>query len=327
MAKTKVMRFLLLFLILGLIFAPFYLLRSYFAIGFKFINTDYSKLKSKDGITSVLILGKGGEGHTAPDLTDTIINIFVSQNSKKLSLLPLPRDIWIPEIRAKINSAYYWDKQRENKNYELTRLAVEGVVGKRPDYLVVVNFSMFKDLVEALGGIEVVVENSFVDNKFPIPGLEEDLCDGDKTYGCRYETIQFEEGLQTMDGETSLKFVRSRNSEGNEGTDIAREARQQKVIAAIKNKTLSSEIILEPKSIISVLNSVLNNVETDFDIESAIVLARVLLDSKDNVHSLTIPEDFLEVSKNIYKYDYQYVFIPRNGNWSDFSTTLPNQIY
>lgn len=327
MLKKKVFKFLLLLLVIGLTFLPFYLLRSYFILGYKFLYPNYSHLRSDSGVTSILILGKGGEGHTAPDLTDTIINVFISKDSKKISLLPIPRDIWIPEIRAKINSSYYWDRQRENIDYELTKLSVVGVTGIEPNYVVVVSFSMFEDLINVLDGIKVDVENSFVDNKFPIAGLEEDLCDGDKSYACRYETISFEKGTQTMDGETALKFVRSRNAKGGEGTDLAREARQQKIITAIKNKIFSKEIILNPKKISMVINSVLGNIETNIDLDSAIVLVRLMLDSKDNVQNISIPEGFLTVSQNSYKYDYQYVFIPRNGDWTNFSTTLPAQIY
>lgn len=334
MLKKKVSKTFLLLLVIILVGLPFFLLRNYFVLGYKFLYPDYSKLKSKNGVVSVLILGKGGEGHTAPDLTDTLINVFISQKSKKISLLPLPRDIWIPEIRAKINSAYYWDKQRENEDYELTKKSVESVTGMSPDYVIVVDFSMFENLVDALGGIEVEVETSFVDEKFPILGKEEDLCDGDeqgssssRLYACRYETVQFDSGNQNMNGATALKFVRSRNSEGNEGTDLAREARQQKIINAIKDRILSEEILLSPKKISFVLNSVLSNIETDIENDTAIVLARTLLESKDNIQNLSISEELMVVSNNSYKYDYQYVFLPSGGSWKEFSEWLAGLVY
>lgn len=327
MLKSKVFRIFLLIIALVLTALPFYLLRSYLVLGYKFLYPDYSRLKSNQKVTSILLLGKGGEGHTAPDLTDTLIDIFASQKSKRISLLPIPRDIWIPEIRAKVNSAYYWDKQRQNSDFELTKLAVGGITGVTPDYVVVVDFSMFKDLVDALGGIEVVVDNSFVDEKFPILGKEEDLCDGDKTYACRYETIGFEKGEQTMDGETALKFVRSRNAQGDEGTDLARETRQQKIIGILKNAIFSMDLVTDPNRAFSVLDSALTNIETNLDIEAAVVLARVLFDSKDNVENLSIPEEFLVISNKSARYDYQYVFLPMGGKWEIFSTTLRGQIY
>lgn len=327
MIKRKVSKVFLFSLILALTVLPFYLLWDYFVLAYKFFYPDFSKLKSESGITSILVLGKGGEGHTAPDLTDTIMDVFISVPNKKISLLPIPRDIWISETKAKINSSYYWDKERGNENFNFTNNSIQLITGYKPNYMVVVDFNMFKDLVNALGGIDVMVENSFTDQKFPIPGRENDLCSGDRTYACRYESISFEKGIQKMDGETALKFVRSRNAEGDEGTDLAREARQQKVIEAIKNKVLSQNVLLNPRRLSAVISSVSNNIETNIDFDTAIILAKLVYDSKDNIQSLLIPEDFLTVSNNSYKYDYQYVFIPRTGTWKDFSITLPNQIY
>lgn len=327
MLKNKIFKIFLLSLIIVLVFLPFFLLRDYFLLGYKFLYPDYSKLNSNKGITSILVLGKGGRGHTAPDLTDTIIDVFVSYDSKKLSLLPIPRDIWIPETRAKINSSYYWDKERKNTGYELTKLSVKTITGIEPNYIVVVDFNMFEDLVNALGGIDITVENSFIDNKFPIAGKEEDLCSGDKTYACRYETLRFNQGKQLMDGEVALKFVRSRNAQGDEGTDLAREARQQLVIEAIKEKLLSKEVLLNPERISNLINSISSNMETNIDTEAVLVLARLVFDSRNNIKNLSILKDLLAVSQNSYKYDYQYVFIPRSGNWQEFSTSLQTLIY
>lgn len=326
MMKKKLLKVLILFLVIFIVILPFYLLRSYFVLGYKILKPDYSKLKTDSGVTSILVLGKGGEGHTAPDLTDTIIDIFVSQDKGKISLLSIPRDIWIPETRAKINSSYYWDKQKGNSNYELTRSSVKSVTGINPSYIVIVDFNMFEDLVNALGGINVDVENSFTDNHFPIEGKENDLCNGDRTYACRYETISFEKGVQLMDGETALKFVRSRNADGDEGTDLAREARQQKVIDAIVAKAASSETLLKPQRISNIFNSVISNIETDIDTDAALALAKVLYDLRQNVQNLAIPEDYLIVSNGSYKYDYQYVFLPRSGNWLILMTWISSSL-
>lgn len=321
MGKRKVVLLFLLILSV-LLFLSFFFLRSIF-----FSEFDYGRLKSSNGITSILILGKGGEGHTAPDLTDTMMVVYLNQNSKKINILSLPRDIWIPAIRAKLNSAYYWGKQKSENNFEIVNTSVEGITNIPVSYTAVIDFSLFKDLINSLGGINVNVENSFVDTKFPILGKENDLCDGDKLYLCRYETIFFEKGVTNMDGEIALKFVRSRNSEGDEGTDLAREARQQKVIEALKGKVLSKEILLNPKKIQEIYNITNSHIETDLDRNSLLILGRLIFESKDNINFISIPESFLEVSQNLKKYDYQYVFIPKSGNWIDFFTTLPNQIY
>ena len=104
-------------------------------------------------------------------------------------------------------------------------------------------------MIDFIGGVEVNVENSFIDKEFPITGKENDLCNNDLEYKCRYKIISFTKGVSSMDGQTALNFVRSRHAEGSEGTDFAREKRQQKVIEAIKNKLISFGKKTRPKSI------------------------------------------------------------------------------
>jgi LCP family protein required for cell wall assembly len=265
-------------------------------------------------------LGKSGVGHDAPDLTDTIIFSSISHKKNDLVLLSLPRDIWVPEIRAKLNSAYFWGNQKENGGgLILSKAVAEKIVGRPIHYAVVVDFSGFKDLIDTLGGVNVMVENSFVDEKFPISGKENDECGGDLEYKCRYETVKFESGGQIMDGETALKFARSRNAEGDEGTDLARAKRQQKIIEAIKNKLLSWEVISSPKKLTDALAVLRENTETDIPDSAGAVLARRIFQTRDQMVSLSIPDGFLLNPPISGKYDNLYVFIPAAETWKEFN--------
>lgn len=288
-------------------------------LGATIFGTYYSipKLNSS---TAILILGKGGVGHTAPDLTDTIMISNLNVDSKKISFVSLPRDIWIPEIRAKINTAYHYGgfKMAKDSVYSVTNIPV--------NYTVVVDFSLFRDLIDGLGGINVDVDNSFVDQKYPIEGLENDLCNGDKTYSCRYEVLDIKSGKQTMNGELALKYVRSRNAKGDEGTDLAREKRQQKVIAAIKEKLLSTNLLLNPKAVLNLYTIVLSHVETDLDRNSLLSIGKFLLESRSNINFINFPESMIQVSQNDKKYDKQYVFIPKGGSWKDLQEWIKNSI-
>ena len=208
---------------------------------------------------AILVLGKGGEGHTAPDLTDTMMLVNLNPDSNKVSILSLPRDIWIPAIRAKLNTAYHYG------SFGLASSSVSSVTGITPNYYVVVDFSLFKDLIDTVGGINVEVANPFTDEKYPIVGKEDDLCNGDKLYKCRYETLHFVQGKQLMNGETALQFVRSRNAVGDEGTDIARERRQQKVIEALKTKLLSTQVLSNSKVLMNLYDIIMSHLETNID--------------------------------------------------------------
>lgn len=283
-------------------------------------------LKSESNITSILILGKGGVGHTAPDLTDTIMLASINSLKKKTTLLSLPRDIWVESTRAKLNSSYYWGKKNNNDGFGLATETVNEIVGIKPQYVAVIDFSIFKDLVDAIGGIDVNVETAFVDEKYPIAGKEEDLCGGDKEYKCRYETLDIKAGLIHMDGELSLKYVRSRNAEGDEGTDLAREKRQQKVISAVKDKILSYEVILNPRILKSLYNIAISHIETDIEIQTFYALARDIFKTKDNIVFLSVPENILKVSQGEKRYDRQYVFVPASGSWEELKKWIREKI-
>jgi len=291
---------------------------SYIGLVGDFIFTPTQKIQTREDRTNILILGRGGEGHEAPDLTDTVIFASVTHINPSLSLVSLPRDIWIPELRAKLNSTYYWGNQKkEGGGLILTKSTVESIVGQPVHYGLVIDFSGFMRIVDVLGGVEVDVERGFVDEKYPIEGKEDDECDGDLEYKCRYETIRFEKGAQTMDGETALVFARSRNAEGDEGTDLAREIRQQKILAAIQTKTLSSEVLFSPKKILSVWDVVRGSVETDIDVSVGAILARRLVQTRKQIESHVLSDDLLINPPIQYRYDNLYVFIPKAGNWEE----------
>ena len=283
-----------------------------------FIFAKDSKVESIRGRTNILILGKSGEGHAAGDLTDSIIFTSISLKDPTISLFSLPRDIWVPAIRAKVNSAYYWGGvKQEGGGLILAKSTVEEIVGQPVQYGLVIDFSGFTRIIDVVGGIEVDVENAFVDEKYPIPGKENDLCDGDKEYKCRYETISFQKGIQTMGGETALKFVRSRNALGDEGTDIARTARQQKVLLAVRQKVLSSKVLFSPKTLAGIWKVVRESVETDISPESGAVLARHAISAREKINTFVLLEELLVNPPISPRYDDQYVFIPAAGDWSE----------
>jgi len=290
----------------------------------RFIKITESKVKSQDERVNVLILGKGGEGHAGGDLTDTIILSSISMTGKTADLISIPRDVWVPEIRAKVNSAYYWGNKKPEfgGGIVFAKKNIEVISGLPINYALVLDSSSFKDIINALGGVNIDVASSFTDSLYPIEGKENDLCDGDKEFKCRYETIHFEKGETYMDGTEALKFVRSRNGDNGENTDIAREARQQKIISAIKNKILSKSTLLNPFKMIEVWNVVKSYVETDMDLPSMIVLGKKIIEIDGNMVTSTIPEGILINPPKSQKYDYQYVFVPKSGSWNELQSWI-----
>ncbi len=255
---------------------------------------------------NLLVLGIGGGDHQSPDLTDTII--FVSLNTKKdtITSLSIPRDVWVPKLSAKINSAYH------TGGLPLAKSTVSEFLGQSVHYGLVLDFSTFVKAVDQIGGIDVEVENTFTDSQYPIAGLENDLCGGDPTYACRYEEIRFTKGTTHMDGATALKFVRSRHSlDPVEGTDFARSKRQSQVITAFQKKLLSS-----PKSFSSLYNLAVSSVVTDIPKNQILPLGNFLFKNREHsLRSYTLNEpEHLYNPTNMLPYGAQWELVQKTSN-------------
>lgn len=92
---------------------------------------------------------------------------------------------------------------------------------------------------------------------------------GAKYFSCRYEHIHFDRGVMHMDGETALKFVRSRHGTSGEGSDFARSARQEKIIQALRDKILSIETLTNPQKLKELLNVLGKSIDTDISLKDA----------------------------------------------------------
>lgn len=318
--------FLLCFVIfigVGVYFFHKFDIKYYFNIAENFLNPKLNKIASQDGRTNILVMGVGDAGHEGENLTDTMLFVSISLDKPSITVISIPRDLWIPEIRAKINAAYFWgDKDTpyfSNKNFPggkigFAKSITQEVLGVPINYGVVLNFSAFEKIIDDMGGIDVEVENSFTDKFYPIAGRENDTCGGDRLFSCRYETVTFNKGLQHMDGATALKFVRSRHADGVEGGDLAREARQQKVIDAIKRKILTRDVLLNLQTDLKLWNDFNNSLVRDFDDSTAAILARLIFNSQSLINKNIIPNNLLYMAPAGKTYDWQEVLIPVDGN-------------
>jgi len=216
-------------------------------------------LKSYNNHVNILFLGIAGTDHEGPNLSDSIVVVSYDLKKNHLTTISIPRDVWSAALQDKINSAYaYGEAKKIGSGFTLAKAEVETIVGQPIHYAMAVNFSQFEDLINFIGGVDVNVEKTFDDYAFPIPDISDSLSCGHseddiqkfadsypseeeiwKYFPCRYEHIHFDAGMDHMDGQTALNFVRSRHAVGSEGTDFAREKRQQKVMEAVKNKLIA----------------------------------------------------------------------------------------
>jgi len=297
---------------------------------FSFLEDPEENLVFSDGRTNVLLLGIGGQQQNGADLTDTIIFTSIDIKTGDMAMVSIPRDIWLDSLQAKVNTAYHYGEEREEGGgFVLAREAVSEIVGLPIHYVFLMDFNAFEDAIDLVGGVEVEIERSFDDFKYPISGEEEDDCDGDPEYSCRYEHLHFEAGFSEMDGAVALKFVRSRNAEGEEGTDFARSQRQQKIIHALKDKIVSARILANPgkiKELIEVANKNVTSNPLLKDEEAAsfgnILLSFIRSKSQIRTLSLDIGTDenpgFLENPQAFEKYQNQWVLVPRSSDFRQF---------
>ncbi|MEK7177717.1 MAG: LCP family protein [Patescibacteria group bacterium] len=138
-------------------------------------------------------------------------------------------------------------------------------------------------------------------------------------FPCRYEKLEFTKGLSHMDGDTSLKFARSRHSP-DDGGDFNRALRQQLVIESVKDKVISLGFI--PK-IIPLMNEFKKDVKTDINSD----IIKKLIGQADKIKEYKVTTFVLtdqNVLENAVSDDKQYILIPREGmdNWNEIQKII-----
>ncbi|NOY14899.1 MAG: LCP family protein [bacterium] len=228
-----------------------------------------SYIKNDLGRVNVLVLGKGDKDHQAADLTDTIMLVSINLFAPKVTMISLPRDLWDKKLEAKINSFYYWGKQKSPDYLDWTKKQMGRVVGVPIDYAMVVDFNDLEKIIDDLGGVWVRVEKGFDDYLYPIKGKENVYPISE-----RYEHVSFKAGWQKMSGQRALVFVRSRHAQGDEGSDFARARRQQLLIRSIVNQVLNNREVYfkRPQKGFELLMGWWGLVETDMSLKDLIGL-------------------------------------------------------
>lgn len=198
--------------------------------------------------TTVLIMGVD-EREDDVGRSDTMMVAMLDPDSNRVSLISIPRDTRV-RIRNrgydKINAAYAYG------GISLAENTVENLIGVDLDHYFIINTKNFARIIDAIGGVDINVREYM---------YYEDPWDDD---GGLY--IDFEPGLQHMNGKQAIQYVRYRDSEG----DIGRIARQQDFMRACMTKLTSPLIITKlPK----IINEVTNSVQTDLSINELLAFA------------------------------------------------------
>lgn len=272
-----------------------------------------ANLKVIEGRTNIVLLGIAGGMHDGSDLTDTILVLSFQRQSQVLSMISIPRDLWSDTLKDKINSAYHYGQdKKKGGGLTLSKAIVSDVVGLPIDYSLVFDFSRFRDIIDLVGGVTVTVPAAFSDTEYPIAGLENDECGGnDPEYRCRYETLHFDAGVQILDGDHALKYVRSRHAEGNEGSDFARSSRQQEVLVALKTKITSPDVLRSPQTLGKLYKAFDTATDTDMNIGELLTVGKLFVQTpQDRVRRVSLEDQLYAPPSAWYG---RYVLLPKES--------------
>ena len=276
----------------------------------------------QDTTTTFLILGVDAVANRNgdPQLSDTMILLKLDLESFQIKLLSLPRDLWSDDYQTKINALYHYGQEKYPDNPEkFSAEVITELTGISIDYTLVLNIDQLRELIDLIGGIEVDVAYSFTDAEFPRDDVDiRTVSDPD----ILYETISFTEGLQIMDGETALKYIRSRHSDSlTTGTDVARSQRQQQVISAIFNHLAEPwQYWHQPEKAGLLVNYYQENFGETLPLATLLELIRLI---GPNINQLSLvpigltfypddPSGLIENPKNLRPYQNQWVYLIRD---------------
>jgi len=181
-----------------------------------------------------LIMGYGGSGHDGAYLTDSLVVISLMPQSHHTTLISVPRDLWVTDsgTQSKINAIYTVASQNNANPLaggDAVAQMVSQVTGLPITYWMTINFTGFRDFIDAIDGIDVAVPDGFT-ARYP--------ASDDPAVNPNWTTVTFKRGLQHMDGQRAIVYARARYVLDNpaEGSDFARSQRQQLMMKAALSK-------------------------------------------------------------------------------------------
>ncbi|WAL95886.1 LCP family protein [Streptomyces sp. Je 1-369] len=243
---------------------------------------------------NILLLGsdtRAGQGNRkygrdpGTERSDTTILLHLAADRRSATAVSIPRDLMvdIPGCRKPDGSRTQAQFAQFNWAFEMggtacTIRTVEKLTDIRVDHHMVVDFAGFKDMVDAVDGVQVC--------------LRAPIDDSDAH-------VKLAPGVRTLNGEQALGFVRARKSLGN-GSDTDRMDRQQEFLGALVNKVQSNDVLLNPTKLYPVLDAATSSLTTDPGLASLRGLYELVRGMRN------IPTErvqFLTVPRQSYTYD------------------------
>jgi len=317
----------------------------------------------EEGRINVVLLGMRGKGVAGGGtLADTIMiaSIKKQENSEgddtyKVSMVSVPRDLYVTmpgtTSNMKINSVYHYGEEKgDGQGIEAMKQILADITGQKIHYGVEVNFAGFKQVVDALGGVEVNLEEAFIE---PVQFHEQKVCDGAnggvftvksgefqnkihkgkviKSYPLCYNATEecngvfkVPAGVSILDGEKALCYVRARAT----SSDFDRARRQQVVMGQLKQKALSKGVLTDFGKIQELFTAVSGNMNTDLELWE---MQRFFDLYKKIGDDVSVEHKVLENSEEGLLYSHEgdargYILMPRGDTYDKIREMFTNII-
>lgn len=319
------------------------------------------------GKINILLLGMRGAGMDGGGLlADTIMVLSLhpkqnDQDQTRASLVSIPRDLYVKvpnrDEQRKINAVFALGEQRKpgGGGMEDMRTIVGDITGLDIPYAITIDFQGFKDLVNALGGVKIVLDQPFEE---ALQFREPQVCDAyvftvptkPAQYEYKYHTrkngsryvakayplcynpnvecggdFKLSVGENILDGNQALCYARSRKT----SSDFERAKRQHIVIEAIKKQAMSTGTLTSFDKVTGIMESLSNNVRTNFEaweMQRMYDLYVKLGDVEPQSRVLDTTEEGLLYHPEKNDPSAGYILLPRGNNYDQIRAlfqTLP----
>jgi len=270
----------------------------------------------KEGQINVLLLGMRGTNMEGGGLlADSIIVASIRPQENKVALVSIPRDLYVSDpgssSQSKINAVNaLYEEKGEGQGMEMMKQVVGDVTGLPIHYVVRIDFRGFKELVDAVGGVDI-----FLNQPFSEPTQFE---------GEEAANFSLPAGRNHLDGQQALFFVRARYA----SSDFERAKRQQQILIALKDQLLSLGTLSDFGKMNNILNILGDDVRVDMDtseMKQFFNLANQLQSPqiKQRVFD-TSPEGLLYDSKADTPEGKTYILLPEGGNYDRIHEAVRN---
>lgn len=286
-----------------------------------------TKIKGEDrGRVNILLAGDSADdpNHAGAQLTDSIMVVSVDLKNNSAVMLSIPRDLWVyvPTFgQQKINAA------NEVSSFNSPGYPKGGMgqleeilssnLGIPVDYYALIDYTAFKDAVNAIGGITVNIQSPDPRGLYD-PNIS--AIDGGP--------LKLANGVQTLNGQTALNLARARGDPAPSGipsygfpqSDFNRTEHQRQELIALKSKAESLGVVSNPLKIGQLFDAIGNNVQTDLNLADILRLVQLTKGVGNNsIQSLSLSETGTNaLLTGYYSPSGQDALIPKAG-LNDFS--------